>query len=76
MKKPNNLPEINNLTQKYEIRSNKDVYNVFGEPNIIGVIIVKRLSWLGHVLRSNMIAKEVLSGKKVIRLNNDGWIKS
>jgi len=37
--------KINNVTQRYEIRSNEEVYNAFGEPNINGVIRAKRLSW-------------------------------
>lgn len=61
-------PKINNITQRYEIRSNEEVYNTFGEPNIIEAIRVIRLSWLGHILRSNMIRKEVrfwkLQGKR------------
>jgi len=54
-------PKLNNFTQRYEIRSNKEIYNAFGEPNIIGVIRPKRLSWLVDILRSNMIEKEALS---------------
>jgi len=45
------------------MRSNKEISNAFREPNRIGVIRAKRLSWLGHILRSYMIEKEVLSWK-------------
>jgi len=55
--------KINNVTLRYEIRSNEEVYNAFGEPNIIGLIRVKRLIWLGHILSSNIIAKEILNWK-------------
>lgn len=37
---------MNNLTQRYEIRSNEEIYNAFGEPNII-VGVIKTKSWLG-----------------------------
>lgn len=37
---------IISLTQRYEIRSNEEIYN--GGQNLIGVIRTKRLSWLGH----------------------------
>lgn len=53
--------KINKVIQRYEIRSNEEVYNAFDDPNIIGVIRSKRLSWLGDVLRTYMIIKEVLS---------------
>lgn len=34
-------PKVNNFTQKYEIISNEEIYNAFGESNIIGVIRTK-----------------------------------
>jgi len=37
-------PKINNVTQRYEIRSNEEVYDAFGESNIIGVIRAEILS--------------------------------
>lgn len=51
----------NNVTQMYENRSNKNIYNNCEELNITARIWYKILSWLGHVLRSNTIAKEALN---------------
>lgn len=40
-------PIINNLTHRYEISSNKEIYT-FGELNVIGVIRTIRLSWVAR----------------------------
>lgn len=50
--------KINNLLQRYEIRSYEEIYNAFEEPNIIGVIRAKKISWPGHILWSNTNAKK------------------
>jgi hypothetical protein len=49
-----------NEDQTYEIRSNSELQELFGKPNILLEIRHKRLSWLGHVLRTKSIANDVL----------------
>jgi len=58
---------INRLINIKYLISNEEVYYASGEPNITGVIKAKRLSWLNHILRSNMIAKEGLSNSGLIK---------
>lgn len=70
-----------NKDQTYEIRSNKELQELFGKPDIIAEICHKRLSWLGHVLRAKSIVNAVLiyrflreKGQLEDR-NRDGWTK-
>lgn len=49
-----------NNDQTYEIRSNREQES-FEKPNIIAEIQHKRLSWLVHVLKVNLIANDVFN---------------
>jgi hypothetical protein len=44
---------------------NEEIYNKFKSPNIVTVIKVRRLEWLGHVVRMDgaRIVKKLLEGK-------------
>jgi len=55
--------KINDSIKKYDIRSNEEINNVFREPNLVGVIRAKSLSWIGFVLKINITEKYVLKWK-------------
>ena len=38
--------------EEWKIRTNKELYDLYGEPHIIGTIKSMRLRWAGHVERS------------------------
>lgn len=67
-----------NEDQTYEIRSNRELQELFGKPDIIAEIRHKRLSWLGHVLRAKSIANDVLSwipqGRRPIGRPKQRWM--
>ena len=35
----------------WRITYNDEIYNVYSEPNILNIIKVGRLRWLGHIMR-------------------------
>jgi hypothetical protein len=49
----------------WRIKMNQEIYNKFKYPNIVTVIKVRRLEWLGHVVRIDgaRIVKKLLEGK-------------
>ncbi|XP_050540945.1 uncharacterized protein LOC126905353 [Daktulosphaira vitifoliae] len=64
--------------QTYEIRTNRELQELFGKPDIIAEIRHKRLSWLGHVLRAKSIANAVLrwipQGRRPIGRPKQRWM--
>ena len=40
-----------NTQGRWERRTNKEIYELYSEPDIVAVVKGKRLSWLGHVMR-------------------------
>ena len=44
-------PKTNNEGE-YKIRTNQEIQDLYGEPNINGILKSSRLSWAGHVWRS------------------------
>jgi hypothetical protein len=44
---------------------NQEIYNKFKSPNIVTVVELRRLEWLGHVVRMGgaRIVKTLLEGK-------------
>jgi hypothetical protein len=49
----------------WRIKMNQEIYNKFKSPNIVTGIKVRRLEWLGHVVRMDgaRIVKKLLEGK-------------
>ena len=37
---------------EYKVRTNQEIQDLYGEPNINGILKSSRLSWAGHVWRS------------------------
>jgi hypothetical protein len=48
-------------------RYNHELYKLFNEPDIIGYIKVKRLEWVGHLIRTgeNRTIKKIFNTKQV-----------
>jgi len=42
-------PKKNDQTSKYEIRSNKEIKDLWGKEDIIQTLKERKMSWLGHV---------------------------
>jgi len=53
----------NYQTGEYEIRSNKEIKELWGKEDIIQILKGRKISWLGHVWRSNGIMKDALNWK-------------
>ncbi|KAJ8946766.1 hypothetical protein NQ318_018975 [Aromia moschata] len=47
---------------RWERRTNREIYDLFKEPNIIGIVRAQRMRWIGHVVRmkNHRIPKMVL----------------
>ncbi|KAJ8958057.1 hypothetical protein NQ318_002069 [Aromia moschata] len=47
---------------RWERRTNREIYDLFKEPNIIGIVRAQRMRWIGHVVRmkDHRIPKMVL----------------
>ncbi|KAJ8950564.1 hypothetical protein NQ318_015697 [Aromia moschata] len=47
---------------RWERRTNREIYDLFKEPNIIGIVRAQRIRWIGHVVRmkDHRIPKMVL----------------
>ncbi|KAJ8954092.1 hypothetical protein NQ318_004397 [Aromia moschata] len=47
---------------RWERRTNREIYDIFKEPNIIGIVRAQRMRWIGHVVRmkDHRIQKMVL----------------
>ncbi|VVC27522.1 Hypothetical protein CINCED_3A024446 [Cinara cedri] len=56
-------PKINNTTRQYEKRNNIEIQQLYKEPQIVAVLKYRRMSWAGHVWRSNGLMKQVLEWK-------------
>jgi len=56
-----NLPK-----QTYEISSNRELQVLFGKPSTVVEIRLKRLSWLGRVLRAGSITNWIPFGRRPI----------
>lgn len=71
-------PKKNDQTGEYEIRSNKEIKNLLGEEDIIQTLKGRKMSWLGHVWRSNGIMKDALKwkpeGKRPLGRPKKRWI--
>lgn len=50
-----------NEDQTYEIRSNRELQELFGKSNVIAEIRHKKLSRLEHMLRAKLIANDDLN---------------
>ena len=40
-----------NENEMWRIRYNDKIYNLYSEPNIVNIIKVGRLRWIGHIMR-------------------------
>lgn len=67
-------PWNNEETKTYEIRSNIEVRELFGIPNIIDEIWYKRLIWLGHIIRAKWITNDVLNKTSRENRPKQRWI--
>ena len=62
----------------WRMRHNKEIYDLFKEPEISTLIKLKRLQWAGHVQRMNegripkRVMTEVMSGRRQVRWVNPG----
>jgi hypothetical protein len=61
----------------WRIRMDQDIYNTFKSPDIVTVIKVHGLGWLGHVLKMNgeRTVKKLLEGKSGGAGGRKTWIK-
>ena len=64
----------------WKMRSNKEIYDLFKEPEISTLVKLKRLQWAGHVQRMDerRIPKRVRTGvmfgrRPVGNTGKDGW---
>ncbi|XP_050532870.1 uncharacterized protein LOC126900871 [Daktulosphaira vitifoliae] len=71
-------PIRNNITQQYESRSNIELQQLCKEPDIVAVLRYRRITWAGHVWRSNSLMKAVLkwkpSGERPLGRPKQRWI--
>lgn len=56
-------PKKNNITQKYKIRSNIEIQQLYKESDVAAVLRYSRMAWAGHVWRSNSLMNAVLKIK-------------
>ena len=46
-------PVQDELTGEWRIRHNQELYDLYKDPNIVGLVRSRRLEWVGHVERMN-----------------------
>jgi len=67
----------NDQTGEYEIRSNKEIKDLWGE-DIIQTLKGRKMSWPGYVWRSSGIMKDALNckpeGKRLLGRPKKRWI--
>ncbi|VVC39984.1 Hypothetical protein CINCED_3A016140 [Cinara cedri] len=70
--------KINNMTRQYEKRNNIEIQQLYKEPDIVAVLKNRRMTWAGHIWRSNGLMKEVLKwkpqGKRALGRPKQRWI--
>jgi hypothetical protein len=79
--------KIENIINSYErkilsrngtwrIRYNKEIYTLYGDPELSTVIKSRRLQWAGHAQRmeNQSVPRMVMDGHMFGSLRRDGWM--
>lgn len=71
-------PVKDNNTQQYRIRTNKELEELYNQPDIVKIIKSERLRWAGHVKRQNqrvvkLVWEETPEGKRPLGRPRMRW---